>query len=261
MTRRLGEILAAAAVLAAAACTTGNGKVEEDKDALDKAGADLLAEHYSSAAYKYDQYLQRHPETPRRAWILSQIGLCRNGQGDHEGAVRSFDQALAAGPDAVLRLQIRYRRAIAMNFLDRPDAALSDLQELEAAPRDRRESAVKSAEFLRILGVTQLRSGLWTSGRKTLQALVDGFPQSQEAAVMKPLLALKSFTVQLSSASDEKSASAKVADFQKKGLLCRVLALPDRNPAVVTGDFLTYADAVKERNRLRNIGVDGFILP
>lgn len=257
----MGETLAAAALLAAAACSSGETKREEDPELLDRAAADLLAEHYSSAAFKYEQYLSRHPETAKRPWILSQVGLCRNGQGDYEGAVRTFDQALGARPDDTLRLQIRYRRAIALNFLDRPDGALSDLQEIEAAPRETRESAVKSAEFLRILGVTQIRAGLWPSGRKTLQALVDQFPHSQEAAVVKPLIALKSFTVQVSSATDEKAAKAKVADFQKKGLLCRVLSLPERNPAVVTGDFATYADAVKERSRLKAIGVDGFILP
>ncbi|MBI2898978.1 MAG: SPOR domain-containing protein [Planctomycetes bacterium] len=254
--------LAAAIMLAAVACRTEGTKDEVEPGLLDRAAADLLSENYSSAAFKYEQFLRVNPETSRRAWIYAQVGLCRNGAGDYEGAIRNFDQALVAGPDPVLRLQIRYRRAIAQNFLDRPEGALSDLEEVQLAPKELRDRAVKTTEFLRILGVTEIRAGFWPRGQKTFRELVEKHPQSQEAVLVKPLLMLKAFTVQVAGCADEKAARARVTEFLKKGIVARILDLPERpGVAVVSGEFARYPDAVRERARIRAMGIDAFILP
>jgi tetratricopeptide (TPR) repeat protein len=260
MTRSIGEIVLAAALLAAAACGSGEKKGEREPELLERASADLLAENYSAAAYRYDLYLRHNPDAPRKAWVLAQIGLCRNGSGDYEGALRTFDQALAASPDAALRAQIHYRRAIAQNFLDRPDAALADLGEVESSPK--REEAVKTAEFLRILGVTAIRAGNWTRGRRALQELVEKHPQSQEASIARPLLTLKTFAVQVAGGVAPEQAAAKVTDFRRRGVEARAVDLPDRTgKTLLVGEFAKYADAVTERDRLKRMGVDGFILP
>lgn len=254
---------AAAMLVFLSACTTAETKKGEvEPELLERAAADLLAENYSSAAFKYDRYLSLNPETPRRAWVHAQVGLCRNGAGDYESAIRSFDQALAGGPDPVLRLRIRYRRAVAHNLLERPEPALADLEEVRAASKADRESAVKSSEFLRVLGVTELRAGFWNRGQKTLKELVEQYPQSQEASLVKPFLVLKGFTVQLAGCSDEKAAGAKIAELKTRGIAARSLAVPERpGVLVVTGEFARYSEAARERARIKGLGIDAFVLP
>lgn len=253
----------AVAFLAVLGCTSGgNHDGEREAELLDRAARDFLHENYSSAAFRYEQFLRLNPETPKRAWILAQVGLCRNGAGDFEGAIRAFDEALKAGSDAVLRLQIRFRRAVSLNLTDRPESALLDLAEVEAAPKDRRENAVKSAEFLRTLGVTAMRAGQWARGQKTLQQLVEQDPQNPEAATARALLAMKTFSVQVAGGVDERSAAGKVSELKSKGVVARAVALPERSGvSILVGEFSRYPEAVRERERLKALGIPGFVLP
>ncbi|GEM_PF-6843078 len=255
------NLKAGLALLLLGACASEK-RGEIEADLLPRADADLLAENYSAAAFKYEKFLRLNPETARRAWLHSQIGVCRNGSRDYEGALRAFDLALAAAPDAVLQIRIRYRRAIANNFLDRPEPALADLEEVRDAPSEKRGEAVKTAEFLRILGGTEIRAGFWVRGQRTIKDLIEKFPTSPEAETVRPYLALKAFTVQLAQCADDKAASAKVAELRSKGVSARPISWPDRTGVVVvTGEFARYPDAVRERVRLREKGLDAFILP
>lgn len=229
---------------------------------LDQAAEHYLKASYGSAALYYENYLTLNPLSPRRAWIYTRVGLCRNGERAYRMAIEAFGQALAAGAVGTLRLEILYRRAIAYNFSDMPDLALIDLERVLVEPATLREEVIKSAEFERILGVTLIRAGEWKRGRQILENLIRAFPRSPEAISAYRLLSFRKFSIQVARCPNQQSADRKISALRGKGVAGRAEPLPDHSGlSILVGAFSRYDEVVREREKLKQLGIEGFILP
>lgn len=69
----------------------------EDADAvMELANMNFQIQNWSRAEELYAQYVKLRPESPD---VLSDLGICQRNQGKFQGAVETFDQALALDPD------------------------------------------------------------------------------------------------------------------------------------------------------------------
>lgn len=207
-----------------------------------RADAEFLLGSFSGAAHLYEQALAGAPEA-RRAEVLAQIGKCRLGAGDPEGAIRAFGEALAAGPAAELRAEIHYRRAAAHNSRWEPVEALADL----GRAREACAGAVKAEEFAYRLAVTTLRAGDWKGGRALLGEVASRWPRSREAADAKDRLALDAFRIQVARVRQPKGDTTPSAA---------------GDHLVLVGRFTRFPEAVREMERMRRAGQpDAFVIP
>ncbi len=229
---------------------------------LDRGAVEFLQGNFNAAATHYERFLGLNPLTTRRVWIFTRIGLCRNGEGEYRAAIQAFDRALASGARGTSRVEILYRRAIAGNFSDLPGLALVDLEQVSLEPAALRGEVVKAAEFERIFGVTLIRAGNWKRGKRVLENLVRSWPYSPEAVSAHRILTFQKFSVQVALCPDLQSARKQIALLREQGVVGRAEILPDRSGvSVLVGEFSRYDQVVRERDRLRALGIPGFVLP
>jgi tetratricopeptide (TPR) repeat protein len=235
-----------------------------DDSARLRADAEFLQKRDGTAEREYERLLST-ASNEERGPLLVQLGRCRLGKGDASGALSAFDQA-ATNPASPLpvRVEAWYRRGIAHNIQWRPDRALLEFRKVLDAPKDARESAIKSDEFLYRLGVTCLRVGQSADGRKWLEQLVREHPESPDAGEAKERLALKAMHIQIGRTPNESSATRKAADAKAKGLNVEVLgsAAAPGNRLIVVGRFTRFEDALRELEKIKSLGyADAFPIP
>ena len=229
-----------------------------------QADTEFLQRRDSAAEREYERLLQTAPPAERGP-LLIQLGRCRLGKGDAPGAVAAFDEAAASSslPEP-LKIEAWYRRGLANNFLWRPDRALQDFRRVLDAPKDAREAAIKTDEFLYRLGVTYLRLGMAAEGRRCLDQIVKEHPASSDAPEAKERLALKSIHVQIARAPNEVTAARRASEARAKGLAAEVLtsASSPGDRLIVVGRFARFEDAIRELDRIRSLGyADAFPIP
>jgi tetratricopeptide (TPR) repeat protein len=256
------RILAALLLPLFAACSSGPAPAPDSGPSRLQADAEFLQRRDGSAEREYERLLQSASPGDRGP-LLIQIGRCRLGKGDAQGAIAAFDEAAGLSLPESLRIEAWYRRGLAHNFLWRPDRALVDFKRVLDAPKDARESAVKSDEFLYRLGVTYLRLGMAAEGRRCLDQIVREHPESSDAPEARERLALKAIYVQIAR-TNEVTATRRASEARAKGLSVEVLASTSSpgDRLVVVGRFAKFEDAVRELDRIRGLGyADAFPIP
>lgn len=236
----------------------GNPARPEGDDLRRRADEAFLKGDFSQAAHHYERLATASPAL--RAWALVHAGLSRNGAADWDRAARSFGDALAASPAADLRLQALYYRSIAHAAKLRFREALEDLAAVEAAGAAARGAALAEDEFLYRIGVTRLRSGDWNAGRRDLERLVAGFPDSRWTDEASDRIALRATCIQIGRAGDAEDAKRIADEARAKGVVTETLKGP-RDFLVVAGKFRTAADAQADLARIRAVYPDAFLIP
>ena len=246
-----------------AACASSPAPTPEAGSARRQADADFLQRRDGAAEREYERLL-KSAATEERGPLLIQLGRCRLGKGDALGALAALDEAVSSPLPESLKVEAWYRRGLAHNFLWRPDRAISEFRRVQEAPKEAREAAVKSDEFLYRLGVTYLRLGMATEGRLCLDQIVREHPGSSDAPEARERLALKAMHVQIARTPNEVSATRRASEARARGLAAEVLssASSPGDRLVVVGRFTRFEDAVRELERIRGLGyVDAFPLP
>ena len=246
-----------------AACSSTPAAPPDREDSRFQADAEFLQRRDGSAEREYERLLQGAPPGERGP-LLIQLGRCRLGKGDAAGAIAAFDEAAASPLSEPVKIEAWYRRGIAHNYLWNPDRALADFRRVLDAPKEAREAAVKTDEFLYRLGVTYLRLGQVPEGRKCLDQIVKEHPDSTDAPEARERLALKSMHIQIARAPNEITASRRASEARAKGLAAEVLAsaATPGGRLVVVGRFSRFEDAVRELERIRGLGyADAFPIP
>lgn len=217
---------------------------------------------FRQAANLYGELLER-ARPSERPELLAQIGKCRMGSGEYEGAVQAFTDILEESVPAELRVEAYYRRGLAYNALWKPESALADLRKVQQAPAETRGRAIPEPEFLLRLGVTLMRTGLWSEGRHGLEQLLKSHPKSDEAGQARDRAAMTSFRVQIGAVQDDATAARRVAEAAAKGLRAESVASAEGGRRLIlTGSFKRFDDAVREMERLRGLGfADAFPVP
>ena len=248
--------------LLAACASPPPAPAPSDGSARLKADAEFLQKRDGTAEREYERLLAT-ATNEERGPLLIQVGRCRLGKGDVSGALSAFDQA-ASHPASSLpvRVEAWYRRGIAHNIQWRPDRALLEFRKVLEAPKDAREAAIKSDEFLYRLGVTCLRLGQSADGRKWLEQLVKEHPESSDVAEAKVRLALKAMHIQIARAPNEAAATRRAADAKAKGLSVEVIGSGAGDKLVVVGKFAVFEDAIRELEKVKGLGYsDAFLIP
>jgi tetratricopeptide (TPR) repeat protein len=244
-------------------CSSAPGPAPAPSPSRSQADAEFLLKRDASAEREYERLLPS-ASTGERGPILIQLGRSRLGKGDAAGALRAFDEALGSSLPKPLEVEAWYRRGIAQNFLWRPDRALIEFKRVLDAPKDAREAAVKTDEFLYRIGVTYLRLGQAADGRKCLEQIVKDHPESPDAPEARERLALKAIHVQIARAPNEVTAARRASEARAKGLSAEVLASssPAGDRLVVVGRFTRFEDAIRELDKVRGLGyADAFPIP
>src|SRR5688572_7837963 len=140
--------LIALALPLAAACSTPPAAPAPDPEAarLD-ADAEFLQRRDAAAEREYERLLT-NASSQDRGPLLVQIGRCRLGKGDANGAIAAFDEATTLPLSEPLKVESWYRRALAHNSLWRPERALVDFRRVLDASPQARAAAIKADEFL-----------------------------------------------------------------------------------------------------------------
>ncbi len=237
--------IAAALLVCLAACSSTPSTPTREVS-LERADTEFLAGNYSRAGHLYEEALPMlAPE--RRAATLVQVGKCRLGSGDADGAIQSFGEALTATSAPELRCEIHYRRAAAYSAGWHPVEALADLCRVRDAGASTRATVVRTEEYLYRLGVTTLRTGDWKNGKAALAELIQKFPASREAADARDRAAMSDFRVQIGRVREPKADALRSAS---------------GDWIVCSGRFARFTDAVREMERLRKSGYpDAFVIP
>jgi hypothetical protein len=116
---------------------------------------------------------------------------------------------------------------------------------------------VREDEFVYRLGVTKMRGGEWSAGRRDLERLPPDSPLAADAAGR---LALRAVCIQIGRAPDEDDAKELAGEARSKGVVTEIIQ-GRSGFLVVTGRFRSAVDAQPELARVRAIYRDAFILP
>jgi tetratricopeptide (TPR) repeat protein len=235
----------------------------DERPSRERADAEFIEGRFGQAEREYDKILLKAPAAERGPLLLM-LGKCRLGKGDATGALGAFDEAIASSSPEPVRIEALYRRGIAHNVLWKPERALLDFRRVLEAPKESRESAVKSDELLFRVGVTCLRAGMAEEGRRHLGRLLKEFPDSTEAAEARERLALKAIHLQIARCPNEVTADRRASEARTKGLSAEILpsAASPSERLVVVGRFTRFEDALRELSRIRVMGyADAFPIP
>ncbi len=246
-----------------AACSSSPSPAPDSGTSRTQADAEFLQRRDGAAEREYERLLQS-ASADERGPLLIQLGRCRLGKGDAAGAIAAFDEAASSSLPEPMKVEAWYRRGLAHNYLWRPDRALLDFVRVLEAPKDAREAAVKTDEFLYRLGVTYLRVGKAAEGRRCLEQVVKEHPESSDAPEARERLALKSIYVQIARAPNEVTAARRASEARSKGLAAEVLASASSpgDRLIVVGRFAKFEDALRELERIRGLGyADAFPIP
>ncbi len=85
---------------------------------------------YSEAAAEYRTYVKQYPEGAQRLTALYRLGESESGAGNHEAALKAFDQVLAAKPADDVRQRALLRKGVALYQLRRLGDAAQVLEPL-----------------------------------------------------------------------------------------------------------------------------------
>ncbi|MHC4605680.1 MAG: tetratricopeptide repeat protein [Planctomycetota bacterium] len=241
-------------LVALAGCGGGPEVGSGEARLLEWAETAFLRGDYAQASRHYESFLERSPESSRRAAILVMVARCRMGENRWEEALELLDRALSAGPQAEVRVEAYYRRAIAENAMWDPRAALRDLLVVEQSSDGVRGRAVREDEFRYRLGVTRIRAGEWRKGKADL-ARVDPKGPLGDAARIR--MSLEEFSVQIAHYRDAASARQK-ADEAGAGARVHVCGA---DHVVLVGSYRGFEAARMQAERLRRKFPGAFVIP
>ena len=252
----MGCASAAAAVALAAGCETPSStsaKPSADQ-ALARADALFLQEHYAQAAAQYEAVAADAPERPE---LRVKAGKAWLGAGQPERAVQQFDRALSSSPSAPLKLEALFRRAVAQRQTGNSTRALEGLRQLDASnPEDLDRAGLTVDEVAWEKAHAHFRLGDWKSGQSELSKISPKGPFGER---LRTRLGMASWTVQIGAFTDNgpaRSVASRVPGAQ-------VREVPGSPPLwiVTVGAWPRHEDARRELERLKPSHPDAFVLP
>ena len=253
MIRRLFALATVAVALGGCAPTP---PARVNTQVLQDAERAMLMGQWDRAAAQYENYLAENPSDVQRAEHRLQVGKCRLAEGQHEAALRVFDQALGEPCSQQVRWEIQFRRAVGCRMVGDLPRALDGFRAVSLAPIAERGRTVGNDELHYEYALALFRGGDFRNGQAELRLVSPTGPYEKQVG---PRLGLSGYTIQVASYGREELARA-----ERDKVNGRIRTEPSSPPLyqVMVGSFNRFDDAQRELLRLQRLGyTDAFILP
>ena len=265
--RRVLPLLAVSlsSLLAGCATAPSSGTAPAGREADDvfrKGEGQYLQAQYAAAARTFRGFTDRFPGNPRepeaRYWLGCSLMVLEN----EPEARRELEAVLASR--ATEDLKSRARGGLGDLARQRENYAEAARQYEEASRKN--PSGYRQEDYLYWLGISRIRQGDWTGGRRNLERLIAEFPSVHWVAQARVPLALpeQHFHVQVGAYRNAESARAEQAGLQRKGVRTEVrMVTVDGQPRhlLLSGSYAAFAEAAREAARIKAMGVDAFPIP
>jgi tetratricopeptide (TPR) repeat protein len=246
-------------VTAAAALLTGCASPPPSQQNLSSAYSELghQTPNYASIITAADAYLAEQPTGPAAADALYLRGraLEEKGQRDPASPQKDFadasayyTQALAKSPSPALEGLIRAGLGNTLYFQERYANAATEL----AAAFQKLQRDNDKAWALYRVGLCQQRTGQWDAADQTFAAVLQTFPNSEQATRARQHQGARAFFVQVGTYATPTLADSAVNDLKKQGLPAqRYAEQGGQNLQLVrVGPFPTYDTAHQTRQKV-----------
>ena len=252
----LGCAAAVSAVALAAGCETPSSPApaQSPDQALARADALFLQEHYGQAAAQYEALAADPPERPD---LRVKAGKAWMGAGLPERAVQQFERALSSAPPGPVKLEALFRRAVAQRQMGNATRALEGFRQLDAAnPEDLDRAGLTVDEVAWEKAQALFRLGDWKNGQSELSKISPKGPFGDRA---RTRLGVTAWTVQIGAFADNGPARSLAA--RVPGALVREVPGSPALWIVTVGAWPRHDDARRELDRLKTAHPDAFLLP
>jgi len=150
------------------------GAESPDQTQIDFANGLFQRGLFKEAAEEYRAYLDKYPQGAHAKTAMFRLGESASAAQDYEGALKAFEDLLAANPNDSMRQQTLLGKGEALYYLNRPADAVLVLEPLTAA--EIKEET--RARALYTLGKIHTESGDTDAALKTFKSLIEEIPNS-----------------------------------------------------------------------------------